>query len=109
MDGYQLTFCTQQERRHDHQQLCQWLLTLAKSMQIRGATLISAQEGLGSHHRLHSAHFFDLADQPVEVTMIVSAEECDALMERLRNEPDLHLFYAKSHVEFGTIGDPASN
>ena len=41
--------------------------------------------------------------------MIVSAEECDALMERLRNEPDLHLFYAKSHVEFGTIGDPASN
>ncbi len=109
MDGYQLTFFTQQERRHDHQQLCQWLLTLAKSMQIRGATLISAQEGLGSHHRLHSAHFFDLADQPVEVTMIVSAEECDALMERLRNEPNLHLFYAKSHVEFGTIGDPASN
>ena len=34
MDGYQLTFFTQQERRHDHQQLCQWLLTLAKSMQI---------------------------------------------------------------------------
>ncbi|SSW65767.1 DUF190 domain-containing protein [Achromobacter agilis] len=108
MDGYQLTFFTQQERRHGHQQLCQWLLTLAQSMQIRGATLVSAQEGLGSHHRLHSAHFFDLADQPVEITMIVSAEECEALMERLRNEPGLHLFYAKSRVEFGTIGEPAS-
>jgi PII-like signaling protein len=77
-------------------------------MRIRGATLIAAQEGLGSHHRLHSAHFFDLADQPVEVTMIVSEQECDALLERLRNEPDLHLFYAKSHVEFGTIGDPGA-
>ena len=75
-------------------------------MQIRGATVTAAQEGIGSHHRLHSAHFFELADQPIEIAMVVSATECDAIMARLNEEPSLHLFYAKMPVEFGTIGQP---
>lgn len=108
MEGYQLTFFTQQERHHHHKPLCQWLLNLVQSMEIRGATLITAQEGLGSHHRIHSAHFFDLSDQPVEITMVVSEKECEALLNRLRDESGLHLFYAKSRVEFGTIGQPDS-
>ncbi len=106
MTGYMLTFFTQQDRSHNHQPLHQWLLELAQSMQIRGATVMAAQEGLGGHHRLHSAHFFDLADQPIEIAMVVSASECDAIMARLGNEPSLHLFYAKTPVEFGTIGRP---
>ncbi|MGV8892306.1 MAG: DUF190 domain-containing protein [Burkholderiaceae bacterium] len=105
MTGYQLTFFTQQDRRHGHQPLAEWLMALVQSMQIRGATLRTAQEGIDSHHRLHSAHFFELTDQPVEVTMVVSGDELTRLFERLNAEPELHLFYAKSAVEFGTIGE----
>jgi len=105
MTGYQLTFFTQQDRRHGHQPLAEWLMALVQSMQIRGATLSTAQEGIGRHHKLHSAHFFELADQPVEVTMVVSEEEAQQLFARLNAEPGLHLFYAKSAVEFGTIGE----
>lgn len=105
MTGYQLTFFTQQDRRHGHQPLAEWLMALVQSMQIRGATLSAAQEGIGRHHKLHSAHFFELADQPIEVTMVVSEEEWTRLFERLNAEPGLHLFYAKSAVEFGTIGE----
>lgn len=108
MEGYQLTFFTQQDRYHHRQPLHQWLLKLVQTMEIRGATLLAAQEGLGSHHRIHSARFFDLADQPIEITMVVSAQECDALMQRLREESGLHLFYCKSRVEFGTIGQADS-
>lgn len=105
MTGYQLTFFTQQDRRHGHQPLAEWLMTLVQSMQIRGATLRTAQEGIDSHHKLHSAHFFELTDQPVEVTMVVSEEESEKLFALLNAEPGLHLFYAKTAVEFGTIGE----
>ncbi|MDB5887275.1 MAG: hypothetical protein JWM03_147 [Rhodocyclales bacterium] len=48
MKGYQLTFFTQQNRRHGHQPLAEWLLGLAKSMPLRSATLTNAQESIGA-------------------------------------------------------------
>ena len=103
MNGYQITFFTQQDRRHHGKQIGDWLVHLAKEMGLRGATMFAASEGFGHHHRIHSAHFFDLADQPVEVVMAVSAEESDRLFARLRAE-GVHVFYVKSTVEFGTLG-----
>jgi PII-like signaling protein len=104
MNGYQITFFTQQDRRHHGKQIGDWLVQLAKQMGLRGATMFTGAEGFGHHHRIHSAHFFDLADQPVEVVMAVSAEESERLFARLRAE-GVHLFYVKSTVEFGTLGE----
>jgi PII-like signaling protein len=104
MKGYQLTFYTLQSSTHEHRPIHQWLMELAKSMEIHGATVLTAQEGLGAHHRLHSARFFELADQPVEVVMAVSETECDTILQRLRLEPGLRVFYSRTPIEFGTIG-----
>ena len=104
MQGYQLTFYTQQSRKHHHKPVGEWLLEVVKDMAIRGATLTTAIEGIGRDHHLHSAHFFDLADQPVIVTMVVSEEECEALFRLLKAEKDLYLFYVKIPAEFGAIG-----
>lgn len=71
MHGYQLTFFTQQDRRHHGLPLAQWLLEEARNMGISGATLIPAAEGFGHDRKIRSAHFFELTDQPVEVTMAV--------------------------------------
>lgn len=106
MNGYQITFFTQQNRTHKHQPMHQWLIELADSLQIHGVTVVAAQEGVGGDHRVHSARFFELADQPLEITMLVSDEEGNQLMDRLKSEPDLHLFYSKMPVEFGSIGTP---
>lgn len=103
MQGFQLTFFTEQNRRHGHQMLSEWLLELAKSLGIRGATLLTAAEGIGRDGRFHSAHFFELADQPVELVMVVSEEEASRLFARLEQE-DISVFYVKSPVEFGTMG-----
>ena len=104
MQGYQLTFFTQQDHQHRGKPLAHWLVEEARAMGIGGATLVAASEGFGHHRRIHSAHFIELADQPLEVVMAVTAEEADRLFTKLRAEK-VKLFYTKSPVEFGTTGE----
>ncbi|MBS1198168.1 MAG: hypothetical protein H6R18_1953 [Proteobacteria bacterium] len=106
--GYQITFFTHQDRRHKGKSVGDWLVQLAKEMGLRGATLILGGEGFGHRGRIHSAHFFELADQPIEVTMAVKQEEADRLFDRLKSE-GIHLFYVKSAVQFGVIGEEESH
>jgi PII-like signaling protein len=105
MKGYQVTFFTQQDKRQHGHPLAEWLMLAARKMGFHGATIVAASEGFGHHGRIHSAHFFDLADQPLEVTVAGSAEEVDRLFEYLRGE-GVHVFYVKSEVEYGFVGEP---
>lgn len=104
MQGYQLTFFTQQDRKHGHMPLGDWLVEAARQLGIGGATLIAATEGYGHGHKLHSAHFFELADQPIEVTMALSAQEAERLFQRLREEK-INIFFVKTPIEFGMTGE----
>lgn len=104
MNGYQITFFTQQDRRHHGKPLSEWLLQLARDLHLRGATLMPAAEGFGKTGRLHSAHFFELTDQPLEVVMVVTGDQAERLFARLRQE-QVRLFYVKSPVEFGVLGE----
>ena len=104
MHGYQITFFTQQDRRHAGKPLGEWLLLLARELNLPGATLISGSEGIGHRHRIHSAHFFELADQPQEVQMVVGEQDSQRLFERLQTE-GVQVFYVKTPVEFGTLGE----
>jgi uncharacterized protein len=104
MHGFQLTFFTQQDRRHDGQPLAQWLLEEARSLGISGATLIQATEGFGHDRKIRSAHFFELTDQPLEVTMALSAADAERLFARLKEE-GVNIFYVKAPIEFGMTGD----
>lgn len=106
MNGYQITFFTRQDKRHAGKPVGDWLVRLAREMGLRGATLVAGGEGFGHGRRLHSAHFFELGDQPVEVTLAVSEEESARLFDRLRAE-GVHLFYVRTPVEFGTLGEDA--
>jgi PII-like signaling protein len=103
MNGYQLTFFTQQDRKHAGKPLADWLVQLAREMNLRGATLVPATEGYGHARRVHSVHFFELADQPLEVVLAVTEEESERLFERLRSE-GVRVFYVKTPIEFGTLG-----
>lgn len=103
--GYQITFFTHQDRRHHGKPLGDWLVHLAQDMGLPGATLLTGGEGFGHRHRIHSAHFFELADQPVEVMMAVTVEQSERLFARLKEE-GVHLFYVKTAVEFGILGEP---
>jgi PII-like signaling protein len=104
LQGFQLTFFTQQDRQHHGKPLAHWLVEEARAMGISGATLVDASEGFGHDRRIHSAHFFDLADQPEEVIMVVTADESDRLFAKL-DEEKISVFYSKTPIEFGTTGE----
>jgi uncharacterized protein len=103
MNGYQITFFTRQDRRHKGKQMGEWLVGLVKELGFRGASLHAGGESFARGGRVHSAHFFELADQPVEVLIAVTSEEADRLFARLKAE-GVHLFYVKTPVEFGILG-----
>lgn len=103
MQGFQVTFFTQEDRRQADKPMAQWLMDLAQGLGISGATSVVGKESFGQHHRLHSRRFFELAEQPIEVTMAVSALEIQQLFQCLR-ESKVELFYVVSAVEFGTTG-----
>lgn len=107
MNGYQITFFTRQGRRHGHQPIEQWLVGVARSLGL-GATSTAGVEGVGLSGKLHSAHFIELADQPVEITMVATDEQAGRLFETVAAQVDT-LFYVKAPVEFGHIGTTAAS
>lgn len=105
MQGFQITFFTGEGRRHDHQSMGAWLLDTVHQLGIRGATLNAGVEGIGRDGRLHSAHFFELSDQPIEVTLVVTEEEWTRLAQAL-TAAQANVFFTKTPVEFGVLGGP---
>ena len=103
MNGYQITFFTHQDRRHKGKPMGEWLLRLVGELGLRGASLHSGGESFSRGGRVHSAHFFELSDQPIEVLVAVTSEQSTRLFDRLRAE-NVHLFYVKTAVEFGVLG-----
>ena len=104
MQGFQLTFFTQQDRNHKGRPLAKWLLEEARDIGIGGATLIPATEGFGHDRKLRSVHFFELTDQPLEVTMAVSEADAERLFARLK-EQGVNIFYVKTPIEYGMTGE----
>jgi uncharacterized protein len=104
MPGYQLTFFTQLDRTHHGLPLGEWLVSEARRLGVAGATLLPAAEGFGHRRKLHSAHFFELADQPIEVMMAVSEADAQRIFARLQEE-GLNIFYIQAAVEFGMSGE----
>ncbi|USP11872.1 DUF190 domain-containing protein [Aeromonas dhakensis] len=103
MQGYQITFFTQQDRTHGSMPFAQWLLDEAKRLGIRGATLDGAIQGFGHDSVMHAVNLFDLSDQPILITMVLTVEEVERLLSHLTKE-QVKVFYVKAPVEFGTLG-----
>ena len=103
MKGYQLTFFTEQNRMHGHTPLAEWLLKFANDNGAAGGTVVSGAEGIDHAGHFHSAHFFELADQPIAITVSVDDAACQRLMQALEQE-EIDLSYVKVPVEYGRLG-----
>jgi len=103
MDGYLLTLFTHQDRRHAHRPLHEWLLDAARGLGLRGGTVVPGAESFGHDGRRHSAHFFELADQPVEVQLALTTDQLQDFFALLARER-VEVFYVTTRVEFGTTG-----
>lgn len=104
MNGYQLTFYTEQNRRHGHCSVTEWLLHEAKQLGIHGATVIGCAEGTGHAGARHVGHVLNLGDQPVQVILVVSEDEADRMLAAVKSA-HVHVFFTRSPIEFGLLGD----
>ncbi|MGE4291767.1 MAG: DUF190 domain-containing protein [Desulfovibrio sp.] len=100
MEGYLVTFFTQQNRTHNDVPLADWIVDQAKQLGVGGATMFTGKEGFGHDGRYHSPGYFDLEDQPLQVAMAVSLDELNALFVRFQAE-GVRVFYTKARIEFG--------
>ena len=107
MKGFQVVFFFEQDQRKDHKSVVDWLVDLAKKLDITGATVFSGQEGFGRAGRMHSRRFIELADQPVQVMMTITEGEVKPLFDAIK-DASVDLFYIKTPVEFGRTvsGEP---
>ena len=84
-----------------------WIVDVVKEMGLRGATLSTGIGGFGHTGRLHSSHFFEMADQPTEIRMAITEDEYERLFKRLELE-EISVFYIKTPIEMGTVGKKAN-
>jgi PII-like signaling protein len=103
MKGYQLSVITEQNQRIEGKPATEWLIHLAKELGCSGTTTFAGVEGFGSDGRRHSAKFFELVDQPIEILMAVTESQSAAIVEKI-NSTETRLFYIKTPVEYGELG-----
>jgi uncharacterized protein len=101
--GSFLRFYVHEGHRHHGKLVWEWLLEEANKLGIRGGSAFRAMAGFGRHHMLHEARFFELAGTlTVEVEFIVTDQEVNKLLQRVREEK-IRLFYAHIPAHFGVI------
>ncbi|MGD9949608.1 MAG: DUF190 domain-containing protein [Desulfobulbus sp.] len=105
MEGYIVTFFTQQKRGQDGVSVANWIIEKAKQLGIRGATLLSGDEGFGHDGRYHSESIFDLEDRPLQVVLVLTSDECERLFSAMKKK-QLSVFFTKTATEFGLTSDP---
>ena len=109
MHGALLRFYVHEGQRHHGRPLWEWLLEEARHAGIGGGSAFRAMAGFGRHQVLHESRFFELAGSlTVEVEFMVSEEQADAFLARLRAEP-LRLVYARVPASFGVLNPDAAD
>jgi PII-like signaling protein len=103
MKGCLLRFYLQENRKHGHILLYEWLLEQAKKIGIHGGSAFRAIAGFGRHGKIHEQHFFELAgDLTVQVDFLVNDEDADRLIDLFRRE-NIHVVFARIEAEIGVI------
>jgi len=104
MEGFIVTFFTQQKWEQDGVSVASWIVETAKQLGIRGATLLEARVGFGHDGRFHSESIFDLEDPPMQVVLVLTADECQRLFAAIKKK-QLSVFYTKTATEFGLTSE----
>ena len=100
--GLEILFIMPQSRRHNGRLVSDLVIDEARSLGIHRVTKRLDAEGMGEGGHLHSWHFFELADQPVELMFVVEQGLGQQLIDRVR-DAGLRAFCISRPVEFGEL------
>lgn len=105
MNGFLITFYTELNQRYHNQPIHEWLVNLTKELRLRGVTVLHGSEGIDHTGKLHSMHFFEAVDQPVQIQFALDEAETTQLFDYL-NSQNISIFYVKTPMQFGVVGNP---
>ena len=91
--------------KHGNARVENWLFDAARWVGISGGVIYQAFAGFGRHGELRDGGIFDLdGRQPMMASFITSPLLAQKFLDYLEKE-GLELFYTRSAVEFGVVGD----
>ncbi|MDN5780926.1 MAG: DUF190 domain-containing protein [Luteimonas sp.] len=101
MEGIYLKFYLQENLRHDGRLVHEWLVDLARELELPGCSVFRAIGGYGHHHQLHRQAFVELQGTlPVEVAFALEEGDAGRLLDRIGAE-GLALFHVRIPASFG--------
>lgn len=102
--GYEVIFFLPESRRHNGKRVYNWVIDTAESLGIDRMTKRSDVEGTGADGKLHSAHFFDLADQPIEIMYAMDEEKAESFISAVE-KTGAPLFCICRPIYFGHLNE----
>lgn len=104
MEGIYLRFYLQENLRHEGRLVHEWLVDLARELDLPGCSVFRSIGGYGHHRQLHSQSFVELQGTlPVEVGLALSEEQAGRLLQRIA-AAGLSLFHVRTPASFGLTG-----
>jgi len=103
MKGYEITFMAPRSRRQHGEPVLDAVVRIAQAHGVTRHTRRTDTESVGAGGRSHSAHFFELADEPEEVSFILVNGKTDELMRAVDAE-GLCVFCIRREIEFFQFG-----
>ena len=101
--GWELIFMAPRSRRHAGEPVLDAVVGLAAAQGLTHYTRRTDTEGAGAGGRVHSAHFFDLADEPEELTFVATEPQAAALLAAVERA-GLQVFALRRLVEYVQLG-----
>jgi PII-like signaling protein len=101
VNGVYLKFYVQENLRHGDRLVHEWLVELARELQLPGCSVFRSIGGYGHHHQVHRQAFVELQGTlPVEVVFALEESDAGRLLARIAAE-GLALFYVRMPASFG--------
>lgn len=103
MKGFELIFIAARSRRHNGRPVLDEVARLAGTLDIRRMTRRYDVSGVGADGHSHSAHFFELTDEPEELMFVLDGDKADRLL-RAVEEAEPHVFCLRRPIDYWQFG-----
>lgn len=104
MKGFEVIFMAPRSRKHDGKPVIDAVADLARAQGVTRMTRRVDAEGVGSNGHTHSAHFFELADEPEELMFVLDGGEADALIRAVEDKA-LPVFCVRRAIDYWRFGE----
>lgn len=104
MKGFEIIFIAPRARLHDGRPVLDAVADLAR---IQGITRMARREttqGVAADGHGHSAHFFELTDEPQELMFVLDGGEADKLL-RAVEDSGVKVFCVRRQIDYWPLGE----